>query len=242
MVIPFNFNPGRVLARKYRVVSLLGAGWEGEVYKLVEIETGIERAGKFFYPERNPGNRTLRFYAKKLHKLRDCDILIHYSTQERITIRRNPISFLVSEYVEGVLLADFLKHQPGGRLGTFQSLHLLLALSKGLEKIHDQREYHGDLHAHNIIITAYGLNFSMKLVDLFHWKAATTENIQGDVFDMVRIFYDAVGGRRFYAKQPIEVKRIVCGLKQSLLKKKFRNAGQLRAHLEKLNFDSLMPR
>ena len=78
----FGLRPGRKLARKYVVGELLGQGWEGEVYHVTEAATGIERAAKFFYPKRNPGNRAINFYAKKLNKLRDCSILIQYHTQE----------------------------------------------------------------------------------------------------------------------------------------------------------------
>ena len=65
----FDFVPGRILARKYEVLEKLGEGWEGEVYLLRELTTGIEKAGKFFYPDRNPSNRALKNYAKKLHRL-----------------------------------------------------------------------------------------------------------------------------------------------------------------------------
>ena len=51
------------------MVTLLGAGWEGEVYLVRERGTGIERTVKIFFPRRNPRDRTLRFYARKLHKL-----------------------------------------------------------------------------------------------------------------------------------------------------------------------------
>ena len=40
----------RLIARKYEVVSHLGAGWEGEVYKIRERNTKIERAAKLFFP------------------------------------------------------------------------------------------------------------------------------------------------------------------------------------------------
>ncbi len=43
----FDFNPGRIFANKYEIVDLIGYGWEGEVYKIVERPTGIERAAKF---------------------------------------------------------------------------------------------------------------------------------------------------------------------------------------------------
>lgn len=240
MVISFEFKPGRVLAKKYKVLSLLGSGWEGEVYKLLELETGIERAGKFFFPERNVKNKTLRFCAKKLHKLRYCDILIHYNTQEQIIFQRQRISFLVSEYVEGILLSDFLSGLPRKRLDSFHALHLLYALAKGIECIHGLREYHGDLHPQNIIVTRLGLNFDLKLIDLFHWKAATSENIHDDVCDLIRIFYDAIGGPKAYPKQPREIKQVVCGLKRSLILKKFKSARHLRMFLENMRFDSLL--
>lgn len=240
MTQSLNFQPGRILLKKYQVLSRLGSGWEGEVYKLLEVETGIERAGKFFFPKRNPRNRTLRFYAKKLHKLRYCGILIHYNTQEQMIYRRRRISFLVSEFVEGILLSEFIERQPGKRLNAFQGLHLLYSLAKGLEDIHRLKEYHGDLHTDNIIVTRFGLAFDLKLIDLFHWKAASSENIQQDICDLIRIFYDALGGPKTYARHPREVKQIIRGLKRSLILKQFRNAGYLRAYLENMKFESMM--
>ena len=57
----FNLPCGYCLAGKYQVVTLLGAGWEGEVYLVRERGTGIERTVKIFFPRRNPRDRTLRF-------------------------------------------------------------------------------------------------------------------------------------------------------------------------------------
>ena len=233
----FNFVPGRILARKFEVITLLGAGWEGEVYLVRELATDIERAAKFFFPQRNPANRNLTFYARKLHKLRNCPILIHYHTQDTITFRGLPVSFLVSDYVEGQLLSEFLKQQPGRRLDVFQGLHLLHALAAGIESIHHMREYHGDLHTDNIIIKREGLGFNIKLLDLFDWHTPRLSNIQDDVCDLVRIFYDALGGQKQYRKLPPQVKGICCGLKRTLILKKFRTAGQLREHLENLQWE-----
>jgi len=232
----FNLAPGRPLARKYEVVTRLGTGWEGEVYKIRERSTGIERAAKFFFPQRNPKNRVLTWYAKKLHKLRHCPIVIQYQTQETITFRRQPVTFLVSEYVEGELLSAFLARQPGQRLSSFQALHLLYGLAAGIESIHQLREYHGDLHTDNVIVRRYGLGFNLKLVDMFRWEMPKRENIQDDVVDMVKIFHEAVGGARHYARLPREAKAICCGLKRSLILKKFRTAGHLRRYLETMQW------
>lgn len=233
----FDFPSGMILDGKYRIVTQIGNGWEGEVYLLRECSTGIERAAKFWYPHRNPSNRAARFYARKLHKLRDCPILIQYHTQETICVQDVPIRFLVSEYVEGELLSDFLARQPGKRMPVFQALHLLHALAVGIESIHNLREYHGDLHEENVIIHRYGLSFDLKLVDMFHWGPASPENIHEDVCNLVRLFYDAIGGQKRYSKQPPEAKAICCGLKRSLILQKYRNAGQLRQFLETMQWD-----
>jgi serine/threonine protein kinase len=232
----FDLEPGRRIARKYEVASKLGEGWEGEVYKIVELSTGIERAAKLFYPERNPGGRTSRRYAKKLHKLRHCPILIQYHTEETITFRKAPITVLISEYVEGERLSEFLGYFPGRRLSPFEAVHLLYALAKGLEMIHLENEYHGDLHAENIIIKRYGLMFDVKVLDFYHWWGAKSENKQTDIIDLIKVFYDALGGARYYKRQPDAVKYICSGLKHSLILKKFRSIGMLRKHLESMEW------
>ncbi|MBD3367967.1 MAG: protein kinase [Candidatus Eisenbacteria bacterium] len=232
------FAPGDRLAGKYEVVGSLGSGWEGQVYLVKELATGIERAAKFFLPRRNPGNRTLVYHAKKLHRLRHCPIVIQYHTQETLVRDGYSLTFLVSEFVEGELLSEFLKRQPGRRLQAFEALHLLHCLATGIECIHRMRDYHGDLHVDNIIINRRGLGFDVKLVDVYQWDPPKHENIQEDVFDLIRVFYDALGGRRHYAKQPQEVRDICCGLKRTLIARKFRTAGQLRERLERIRWET----
>ena len=71
---------------------------------------------------------------------------------------------------------------------------------------------------------------------MFHWGAASRENYQHDICDLIRVFYDVLGGARTYSRQPQEVKTICCGLKRSLITKKFRNASQLRNHIETMEW------
>jgi len=72
----------------------------------------------------------------------------------------------------------------------------------------------------------------LKLLDFFHWGRARRENEYDDICDLVRIFYDAVGGSSRYSKHTRDVKAICCGLKRSLILKKFRTAGALKTHIE----------
>lgn len=233
----FALEPGHVLGRKYRVESRLGAGWEGEVYKIVEVGTGIARAAKLFFPHRNLHNRAARYYALKLHKLRHCGILIQYYAQDVVEFEGRRITVLISEFVEGELLSELLTRQPGRALTSFEALHLLHSLAAGIADIHMAREYHGDLHTDNVIVRRHGLGFEIKLIDLYHWDMPRRENIQGDVCDLIRLFYDALGGPRRYRYHRAEIKAICCGLKRSLLVRKFKNAGHLRDYLETMLWD-----
>ena len=232
----FHFRPGTILAKKYEVVSLLGSGWESEVYMIRELGTRIERAAKIFFPHRNESARVATRYARKLHKLRNCPILIQYHTKEEIEYKGAKVSMLVSEYVEGEVLSSFLKRQRRKRISVFQGVHLLHALAVGLEPIHKLREYHGDLHSDNIIIKRHGLGFDLKLLDFFDWGRYDKENAQADMLDAIKVFYDSIGGQKYYSKHPKEVKDICCGLRRSLIVNKFRNFSRLREHLETMSW------
>lgn len=232
----FNLTEGQVLANKYRVVERLGGGWEGEVFRVREIMTGVDRAAKFFFPQRNPRDRSVKFYAKKLHKLRDCPVVIQYITQERVEVNGQKVTFLVSEYAEGQVLSDFLKEQQGQRLHAFEALHLLHALAHGLSLVHQRRETHGDLHTSNVMVRRHGLSFEVKVIDFFQWSAAKPDQLRNDVLGLIEILFTCVGGARHYSRQPQVIKDIIRGRKASLIGERFRTAVHLRDYLSELTW------
>lgn len=233
----FDFAEGEILADRYQIVRRLGQGWESEVYLVRETATAIDRAAKVFLPARNPGNKVARRTAIKLHALRHCSALIQYITFDAIEVEGERVNLMISDYVDGQVLAEFQAAQPRGRLAMFEAMHLLHALAAALDPIHQSREYHGDLHADNIIVKRIGLGFEVKLIDIFHHRQRKSLSIQNDVIDLIRLFYDMLGGRSTYARQPEQVRRICLGLKRKLIKTRFANAGQLRRHLETLRWD-----
>lgn len=228
------------MAGKYVVQHQLGRGWEGEVYLVKERGTGVERSAKLFFPQRNEGDRAVRHHARKLHRLRHCPVVIRYHSREVHRFGDLDIAVLVSEYVDGELLPVFLKRQPGGRLDPFQALLLLLALARGVEDIHALGDFHGDLHVENVLVARRGLDFSVKLVDPFPPAPdrKPAESRLDDVWELVRVLYRVGGGAKHYAKQPPEFKDVCCGLKRSLIARKFRTAGELRWYLENLVWTS----
>lgn len=232
----FDFQEGRKLAGKYEVISQVGQGWEGEVYLVKETATGINMAAKFFFPQRNKDNKVLNNYAKKLHKLRNCRAVIQYRTQEKIRYMGIQLPFLVSDYIEGQILDEFLKEQRGKHLDYFQGLHFLRSLAIAVNEIHQHREYHGDLHSENVMIQRVGLGFEIKLMDFYPEKIRRVDAFKDDLCDVIRIFYDALGGRKRYARHPIQVKKICYGLKRSLILKNFRNFNTLLRYLDQIKW------
>src|SRR5438034_9472193 len=115
----FDFPPGKSVAGKYRIEKPLGSGWEGEVYVIIERNTGIRRAAKFYYPHRDPTGKAAISYARKLDALRHCPILIQYHHQEVAYVRRRKVTIVISELVEGLKLSDFLEAQKQHALTTF---------------------------------------------------------------------------------------------------------------------------
>ncbi|MFG0305530.1 MAG: protein kinase [Phycisphaerales bacterium JB040] len=234
---PFDLPPGRVLAGQYVIERHLGSGYEGEVYRVSEKRTGALRAAKLFYPERNPKDRAIRFYAEKLERLRDCPILTRYHHSETVRVKSETTVMLVSELAEGVMLDRFVRARRGKRLPEFEALALLAETARGLAQIHDRREYHGDLHSDNIMLNPTGVRFNVKLIDFHNYGRSTRDLIAGDVADLIRIFYDTLGGKRHYASHSKPVKHVCAGLRKSLIRERFPTARHLAAHLQSFEWD-----
>lgn len=232
----FDFPEGHVLNRKYRILSKLGQGWEGEVYSVMEINTNIIRAAKFFYPARNDKNKTVIGYAKKLNNLNDAPIIIKYITQEELTLKGQSILFLVSEFIEATNLEDYIQKTKRKSIPLFEAIHIFYNLVKGVEQIHLKGEFHGDLHTGNVLLRRKGLSFDIKLIDLFLWRGNKREFQRADIVELINIFYEILGGKKNYAKLPLSIKKVICGKRSDLILKKFPRISTLSVYLENLTW------
>lgn len=232
----FDLSPGRFITRNYKVVEYLGCGWEGEVYKVEEQETGIIRVAKLFYQNKDHEKARHIKYAKKLHKLRTCPIIIQYHHKDSAFIKGRKVYFLVSDYADGEVLSQFIKQQRGGKLATFEALHVFYALVQGIEHIHFLGEYHGDIHSDNIMVLRQGLTFTVHFIDLLHLGSPTKEKIQTDVYDLIQVLHEMIGGNNGYKRTDLILKSVIRGRKKSLINKDFKTAGQLRLYLDNLQW------
>lgn len=231
-----NLKKGFVINQKYCIIKLIGKGTEGEVYLIEEIKTKIRRAAKIFYPAKNKNNKTLEFHAKKLHKLEKCSLLISYHTDGEFTYKHQKYSFLVSEFIDGIMLSQFIDEQPLKKLDPFKAFSLFHTLVCGLEEIHKLNEYHGDIHTDNIIIEKFGTEIQLKLIDIYNWnKDSKSQNKKDDLYNVLYTFYESLGGRKFYKYQPNYIKDICLGLHRPKIFKKYKNISELKKYIEQIN-------
>jgi serine/threonine protein kinase len=66
---------------------------------------------------------------------------------------------LVLEYIDGVTMANLLKHESVSR---FEKMTVLAQVRLGLTSLHDNGVFHGDLNLHNIMVNRYGV---VKIID-----------------------------------------------------------------------------
>lgn len=235
-ITSFKYPQGTVISGKYIIQELLGSGVEGEVYRVLESKTNIERTAKLFYPIKNKRNSAAIRYAKLLHQLSECPSVVHYHTIEIIKFKKQEITCLISEYVKGYVLSAYINKQPQKRIGRTLGLSLLHNILTTLEFMHAKKIVHGDIHSGNIIIERYGLGFSLKILDLHWWGKKQVITPIDDLYQAIQVFHEAIGGSKEYKNHPIEIKKICLGLKRSLIKKKFKNVAMLRNYIENIEW------
>jgi len=228
----FQLKPGRILNGKYVVEDRIGGGIEGEVYKVRDKKTGLHRAIKAFFPGNGDVEKSIARNARLLDRLKKCPIVIHYHHAESFRFRRQTIHYLVSEYVQGQPLSSFCERYPGKRMRPFAALHVIHALCKGLEVIHAAGEYHGDIHADNVLVEPTGIFFDIKLVDFHDRGRAKAKEKLYDIYEVARLLYDITGGSAHYAKQPEIIKGLCRGLRRDLIRKRFPTISHVIRYLE----------
>src|SRR5580698_742476 len=135
----------------YEIVSLVGSGGMGEVYKATDARLGRDVAIKVLPKSiTNETERLKRFEqeARAVAALNHPNILTIYEIE---THDGNP--YLVSELLEGETLQHRLRD---GALGVRKALDIAVQAANGVAAAHDKGIIHRDLKPANIFITADG--------------------------------------------------------------------------------------
>jgi Protein kinase domain len=208
------FTPGAIVADRYRIVSLLGGGGMGEVYRADDLKLGQRVALKYvpahdaaalerLYSEVRVGRQIAHPNVCRLYDIVDV------AGQHFITM----------EYVDGEDLASLLRRI--GRLPADKALALTRDLCAGLAAAHDRGFIHRDLKPANVMIDGRGnariTDFGLAgLADevrshggtpLYMAPEQLDANIatpRSDIYALGLVLFEMFTGRRVFAAQTVQ--------------------------------------
>ncbi len=148
----YRFEPGTLLASRYRIISRLGKGGMGEVFRADDIMLGQPVALKFL-SEAATGNLSLltRFYdeVRIARQITHANVCRVYDIGE---VEGSP--YLSMEYIDGEDLGSLLRRI--GRLPADKATEFARKMCAGLAAAHKQGVLHRDLKPANVMIDGRG--------------------------------------------------------------------------------------
>ncbi len=145
--------------KRFEVLEKLGEGAMGQVFRARDGELQREVALKFLLSHTGLVEAALR-EARVIAYLDHENIVRIFDVGEwRGTLEAPPVPFLVTEYLEGELLASMLRRE---RPGPRRTLEILEAIATGLAHAHERHIVHRDLKPANVFLTRHG---GVKLLD-----------------------------------------------------------------------------
>ncbi|HEX7708812.1 MAG TPA: serine/threonine-protein kinase [Thermoanaerobaculia bacterium] len=135
----------------YEIVSLLGRGGMGEVYRALDTRLGREVALKVLPSERGEATiRLARFEreAKTLAALDHPGIVTVFSVEEA-----QGVPFLTMQLIEGTTLSHLI---PNEGLSASRVIELAIPLADALAAAHEKEIVHRDIKPGNVMVTADG--------------------------------------------------------------------------------------
>lgn len=148
-------HPGTKIGH-YQVVSSLGAGGMGEVYRAEDTRLHRTVAIKILSPQVATPDRVARFEqeARAASALNHPNILTIHDVG-----REGDTSYFAMEWVDGQTLRELLR---AGPIALRRAIHLAEQIAEGLARAHAAGIVHRDLKPENVMVTADGL---VKIVD-----------------------------------------------------------------------------
>ncbi len=154
-----NIGPGNMLGNRFEILSELGAGGMGVVFKARDQELNELVALKMLKHDAFAGDtkglENLKGELKMARKISHPNVLRTFDFGDA-----DGFPFISMEFVRGVTLKDLLEQS--GRLPLSAGLHMARQLCRGLEAAHGQSVLHRDIKPENMIIEPTG---NVKLMD-----------------------------------------------------------------------------
>jgi serine/threonine-protein kinase len=208
------FVPGTLVAGRYRIVSLLGRGGMGEVYRATDLTLSQPVALKFL-PDSGPDHlRALERFHSEVRIARQVshpNVCRVYDVGET-----DGMPYISMEYVDGEDLASLLHRI--GRLPGDKALEIARKICAGVAAAHDKGVIHRDLKPANVMLDKRGnavvMDFGLAAVaDELRGSEARSgtpaymapEQLRGeqvtaksDIYALGMVLYEIFTGKRAY--------------------------------------------
>src|SRR5580700_10846023 len=146
------YVPGTTLAERYRIVSPLGKGGMGEVYRAEDLKLGQTVALKFLPKSLARNEEALARFTREVRLARQVS---HPNVCRVFDVgEADGQTFLTMEYVDGEDLASLMRRI--GRLPADKALDIARQLCAGLAAAHEHGIVHRDLKPANIMLDGRG--------------------------------------------------------------------------------------
>ncbi len=164
------FLPGTMLADRYRIVSVLGRGGMGEVFRADDLKLEVPVALKFLPAELAADQERLSLLLNEVRLARQ---ISHPHVCRVFDVGEvEGLHFISMEYIDGEDLATLLRRI--GRLPSEKAVEIARGICGGLEAVHDQGILHRDLKPANLMIDDRG---RVRITDF--GVAAVAERVRG---------------------------------------------------------------
>lgn len=157
---------GALLANKYKLLSELGSGGMGVVYKALNLSTKQEVAVKLIKPGMDSREVLSRFNAE-----RTALAMMDHPSVAKILDAGETLSgrpFFVMEYVKGLPITKYCDDH---RLSPTERLQLMAGVCEAVQHAHQKGIIHRDLKPSNILVTKQGDKHLPKIIDFGLAKA-----------------------------------------------------------------------
>ena len=200
---PHYLTPGTILANHFIVGNAIGFGGFGITYKCFDTTLGVVVAVKEFYPaglvNRAPGECSVgllsgdkqnQYQAQLKRFLMEAQSIAQFGKAKDIVnvydfFEANNTAYIIMEYVDGVLLKDYLERQ--GRMEPEVALNVIHPIIEAVKKIHAKGIIHRDISPDNIFIS------DERNVKIFDFGAAqlndSSEGMAGE--KIIKVGYSA---------------------------------------------------
>jgi hypothetical protein len=217
------FLPGSVIADRYRIITMLGKGGMGEVYRADDLTLGQPVALKFL-PDRAGNDESLlerfRNEVRTARRISHPNVCRVYDVGDV-----DGQTFFTMEYIDGEDLASLLRRI--GRFPQDKALDIARQLCAGLSAAHVKGVLHRDMKPANImldgrgqvVITDFGLAGIAGQIHGAEVRSGTPAymapeqlageevSVRSDIYSLGVVLYEIFTGKRAFGETPTKTSR-----------------------------------